>query len=208
MMFTRILVVLEHIQFERELCHAALQLAGEIAARIQWLQLVHPPAKSDFSGLQFLHQEALIGYGIESDITQVMTGATEDLPLVIREQLIKWCPDLLILDQHHFQDIAPLFSHKPAVDDSLDASPAAPPHYQLAHHQPGGSQITDRQSAHREFACSVMVVPNSAEKASATAVATANVAALSPRLAALQKICGEIGIDLAQSFGHNLVELH
>jgi hypothetical protein len=115
-MFERILVVLENIKSEQGLCQAALKLSGETGARVQWMHLLHRQEPADFGPLRFLHQEALLLYGIESDISQ-MAG---DLASMIREQLIKWHPDLLMISQHHFQEVASMFADKTQRNDGQD----------------------------------------------------------------------------------------
>jgi hypothetical protein len=134
-MFERILVVLENIKNEQSLCQAALKLSGETGARVQWMHLLNRQQPADFGPLRFLHQEALLLYGVESDITQL----AGDLATMIRGQLVKWCPDLLMISQSHLSEIAPLFSDKKP--------------------QPG----------RHEFSCSVMIVPDDVESEQPTA---------------------------------------
>jgi hypothetical protein len=101
-MFSRILVLLENAKFDQDLCQSALKLAAETGARLKWVYLQKPQEPCDFEPLRFLRQQALSQYGIESDISQ-MAG---ELGNVVREQLIKWGPDLLMIDHTHLQRIA------------------------------------------------------------------------------------------------------
>jgi hypothetical protein len=132
-MFQRILVVLENAKIEQNLCQAALKLAKEMGARVRWVHLLQPLDSGDFAPLSFLHQQALLLYGIESDITQ-MTG---ELVNVVRRQVIQWSPDLLLIGQQHFQEISPLFSSQQSSNRD--------------------------ESSGREFPCSVMIVPTPME---------------------------------------------
>jgi hypothetical protein len=101
-MFSRILVLLENVKIDQNLCQTALKLAAETGARLKWVYLQQPQEPCDFEPLRFLRQQALSLYGIESDITQI-AGEIGDITL---EQLIKWGPDLLMIDHTHLQKIA------------------------------------------------------------------------------------------------------
>jgi hypothetical protein len=107
-MFSRILVLLENAKIDQDLCQAALKLAAETGARLKWVYLQKPQEPCDFEPLRFLRQQALSRYGIESDISQ-MAG---ELGNVVREQLIKWGPDLLMIDHTHLQKIASIVTNQ------------------------------------------------------------------------------------------------
>lgn len=141
-MFERILVVLENAEIEQDLCQAALKLAVDTGARVQWLQLLHPKEPIDFAPLRFLHQQALLMYGVESDITQISGTLTFNGELInsIREQLVKWEPDLLIIGQNHFKEITPLLAEKQQLQGgtcsvmlipNAEAVPAQPSPFEL-----------------------------------------------------------------------------
>jgi hypothetical protein len=107
-MFKRILVVLDSAEIEQDLCQVAFEIAKEDGARVQWVHRLQPGEVCDFESLRFLHQQALLLHGVASDITQ-MNG---ELSNIIREQLVKWEPDLLIVGQNHFQEISPLLAEE------------------------------------------------------------------------------------------------
>jgi hypothetical protein len=113
-MFERILVVLESADIEQDLCQAALKLAEETGARVHWMQLLQPQDSIDFGPLRFLHQQARLMYGIESDITLISGVLTLNGKSMnsIREQLVKWEPDLLMIGQNYFKEIIPLLTDK------------------------------------------------------------------------------------------------
>jgi hypothetical protein len=104
LMFTRILVALQNPQNDQQISNAALQLAKENNARILWLQILNENNPGGGNTLKSLHDQSMM-WELESDTAQFKGGFVS----ILETQMMRWCPDLVIVSKQALPELMPLF---------------------------------------------------------------------------------------------------